>query len=143
MVREEMQPLGFEQQLAIPYHLSAGELRMFMLARSGRDFSDDDIDLARRVQPLIWLVDRQVTVLAGSTTPAAAADLTGRELAVLGLLSQGCTAEAIGRRLVCSPRTVHKHLEHLYRKLEVRDRLLAVQRGRDLGLLTAPQRRSA
>jgi hypothetical protein len=31
---------------------------------------------------------------------------------------------------------VHKHLEHLYRKLGVRDRLMAVQRARDAGVLT-------
>jgi hypothetical protein len=33
---------------------------------------------------------------------------------------------------------VHKHLEHLYRKLGVRDRLMAVQRARDAGLLATP-----
>jgi ATP/maltotriose-dependent transcriptional regulator MalT len=108
---------------------------MFLLGRSDRDFSDADLELARRVQPLIWLLDRQVEVLAETARTAAVPDLTGREQAVLGLLAQGCTAEAIGRRLGSSPRTVHKHLEHLYRKLEVRDRLMAVQRGRELGLL--------
>jgi DNA-binding CsgD family transcriptional regulator len=137
-VREDMAALGFDQQLSIPYHLSPEGLRMFVLARADRDFSDDDMDLARRVQPLIWLVDRQVSVLTATVTAAPTPGLTGRELAVLGLLSQGRTAAAIGRRLGCSPRTVHKHLEHLYRKLEVCDRLMAVQRGRDLGLLAAP-----
>jgi DNA-binding CsgD family transcriptional regulator len=137
-VVSQLAPVGLDQQLAIPYHLSPVSMKMFLLGRADRDFSEDDLDLARRVQPLIWLLDRQVAVLAETTTPAAAPVLTGRELAVLGLLSQGCTADAIGRRLACSPRTVHKHLEHLYRKLDVRDRLMAVQRGRELGLLTTP-----
>ena len=64
--------------------------------------------------------------------------LTEREFAVLRLPGAGLTAQAIARRLTTSPRTVHKHLEHLYRKLGVRDRLMAVQRARDVGLLAAP-----
>ena len=43
----------------------------------------------------------------------AEARLTGRELTGLSLLADGLTAVAIGRRLVISPRTVHKHLEHV------------------------------
>jgi DNA-binding CsgD family transcriptional regulator len=134
-VVSDLGPVGLDQQLAIPYHLSPQGIDMFLLGRSDRDFSDADLELARRVQPLIWLLDRQVEVLAETATTAALPELTGREQAVMGLLAQGCTAEAIGRRLGSSPRTVHKHLEHLYRKLEVRDRLMAVQRGRELGLL--------
>jgi DNA-binding CsgD family transcriptional regulator len=62
--------------------------------------------------------------------------LTGRELAVLCLLAEGFTAEAIGRRLACSPRTVSKHLEHNYRKLGVCDRLTAVRLGEAQGLVS-------
>ena len=56
-------------------------------------------------------------------------------MAVLILLSQGLTAEGLARRLNISPRTVGKHLEHIYRKLDVSDRLMAVQSARELGLL--------
>src|SRR3954454_5643251 len=57
--------------------------------------------------------------------PSAAKEtrLTGRELAVLGLLGDGLTAAVIGRRLGISTRTVHKHLEHVYSKLGTGDRL--------------------
>jgi DNA-binding CsgD family transcriptional regulator len=34
-----------------------------------------------------------------------------------------------------SPRTVRKHLGNLYRKMDVHDRLMAVERARALGLL--------
>jgi DNA-binding NarL/FixJ family response regulator len=64
--------------------------------------------------------------------------LTGRELEVLLLLAEGWTAAAIGHRLVCSPRTVNKHLEHIYRKLEVGDRLRAVRVGETMGLVSFP-----
>lgn len=64
--------------------------------------------------------------------------LTGREAAVLDLLARGLTAAAIGRRLGISTRTVHRHQGHLYRKLGVSDRLVAVLRAQALGLLGPP-----
>ncbi len=51
------------------------------------------------------------------------------------LLERGRTAEAIAHDLGISPRTVHKHLENLYRKLGVGDRLRAVAVAREAGLL--------
>ena len=42
---------------------------------------------------------------------------------------------AIGIRLGISPRTVHKHQEHLYRKLGAVDRLSAVLRAQEAGVL--------
>lgn len=61
--------------------------------------------------------------------------LTTRQYAILCHLSAGLTAAAIGRQIGISERTVHKHLENLYRALAVADRLEAVLRGRELGLL--------
>ena len=56
--------------------------------------------------------------------------LTERELAILHLLVEGCTAGAIAHRLGISVRTVQKHLEHVYRKLGVSSRAAAVFRVR-------------
>jgi ATP/maltotriose-dependent transcriptional regulator MalT len=61
--------------------------------------------------------------------------LTCRELTILTLLSEGLTAEALARRLSISARTAGKHLEHIYRKLDVCDRLTAVQTAYELGVL--------
>jgi DNA-binding CsgD family transcriptional regulator len=71
--------------------------------------------------------------------PAAGADapLTPRELAVLQLIYAGRTAASIGAQLGVSPRTVHKHQEHLYRTLGACDRLGAVLAGQRSGLLPA------
>ncbi len=52
--------------------------------------------------------------------------LTAREWAVLRLVADGAPAETIARRLGISHRTLHKHLEHLYRKLGVHDGAAAV-----------------
>jgi DNA-binding NarL/FixJ family response regulator len=51
-----------------------------------------------------------------------------REREVLDLVAEGRTNAAIGHVLEVSPRTVAKHLEHAYRKLEVNCRVQAVAR---------------
>ena len=73
--------------------------------------------------------------------PVAETPLTPREIAVLRLVADGMTADAIGHRLGISTRTVHKHTENLYRKLSVADRLTAVMRAQSLGLLPTPPAR--
>ncbi len=54
---------------------------------------------------------------------------------MLGLLAEGLTAAVIGRSLMIAERTVHKHLEHVYAKLGVTDRLSAVLRAQHRGLI--------
>jgi HD-GYP domain-containing protein (c-di-GMP phosphodiesterase class II) len=50
------------------------------------------------------------------------AGLTRRELEVLLLLARGLSNKAIGSRLVVSPKTVGKHVEHIYMKIECKTR---------------------
>jgi PAS domain S-box-containing protein len=52
--------------------------------------------------------------------------LTARELEVLQLGAEGLSSRAIAERLVVSPATVKSHFEHIYSKLDVRDRAAAV-----------------
>jgi DNA-binding NarL/FixJ family response regulator len=62
-------------------------------------------------------------------------DLTRRELEVLQLLAIGLDQSKIAERLVISPKTVSKHIEHILEKLPARSRAEAVaiayQRGLD------------
>lgn len=103
--------------------------------RRTRDFSDDDIVLAARIQPLLVLIER--TWDLNALPQQSESELTPRELAVLRLLAQGLTARAMGARLGIAPGTVNKHLEHVYRKLNTGDRLMAVDRARRLGLIAS------
>ena len=66
---------------------------------------------------------------------AAGNGLTGRELVVLRLLSEGRTAVSIAHALQVSPRTVHTHLAHIDRKLGVCDRMQAVLVATEMGVL--------
>jgi len=53
-------------------------------------------------------------------------ELTGRETEVLEQLSQGLNYSEIAENLFISPATVRKHIENIYRKLQVRNKLEAV-----------------
>jgi DNA-binding NarL/FixJ family response regulator len=61
--------------------------------------------------------------------------LTERERAVLVLMASGATNPEIAQELHLSKHTVKEHTSAVYRKLGVRNRTEAVQRGQRLGLL--------
>lgn len=116
-----------DQQLVIPVRLSATGDEVFVLC--GDAIGDDDLALATQVQPLLMVLRRLADLTAASEVAVRDTfSLTGREAVVVSLLRRGLTQGAIARRLGCSPRTVEKHLERIYRKLGVADRLAAVRR---------------
>ena len=61
--------------------------------------------------------------------------LTDREMDVLGVLSRGVSNQEIAEQLHIAVGTVKNHLKSIYRKLDVRSRIQAVARARELGLL--------
>ena len=72
-----------------------------------------------------------LAVPGGSTGEA----LSGRELAVLELIAQGCSNQQISERLFISLHTVKTHASHINSKLGVERRTQAVARAKSLGLL--------
>ena len=107
------------------------------LSRADRDFSGRDRALLRvlRAPLTAALVRARSRQQAGQAlTPAAAGGppgpprLTDRETTILQLVAAGRTNSAIAHQLQLSPRTVAKHLEHVYRKLGVSSRAAAVAR---------------
>jgi LuxR family transcriptional regulator, maltose regulon positive regulatory protein len=68
--------------------------------------------------------------------------LTKSETRVLRYLPTHLGAPEIAAELCLSANTVKTHLRHLYRKLGARSRHEAVQRARDIGLLTGPSHRA-
>jgi len=65
----------------------------------------------------------------------ARAILSERELEVLQRAALGLTVGQIARRLSISPRTVETHLTNVYRKLSARNRVQAIARASELGLV--------
>jgi len=62
-------------------------------------------------------------------------ELTKRELQVLSLLVDGLSNKEVAKELSISPETVKDYLKNIYHKLNVKDRLGAVKKSRELGLL--------
>jgi DNA-binding NarL/FixJ family response regulator len=98
---------------------------------------------ARRIAEAVRLVGLGGTVFerVGAVDGVAGARVQGamglseRERAVLELMSSGATNPEIGETLHISRHTVKEHCSAVYRKLGVRNRTEAVQRGQLLGLL--------
>jgi DNA-binding CsgD family transcriptional regulator len=130
---------GRQYQFAIPIYspTTPTSFSAWVFARSGHDFTPRHHDIAQLVRPVLAQVTRHhAAALRQDAHPRGATpSLTDRERAILQLLRRGDTADQIGRRLDISPRTVHKHVEHLYRKLDVHDRHDACQRALALGIL--------
>ncbi|MFE4470215.1 response regulator transcription factor [Leifsonia sp. NPDC056824] len=121
--------LGTTYQIALPVQpLATGRLRTWVFNRADRDFGDDELELARRLQPLLAAVDTVAVAPRPSVASAAFAarsGLTAREAQILGMLGSGMTATSIAYVTRVSPRTVQKHIEHIYAKLGVHDRVSA------------------
>ena len=61
--------------------------------------------------------------------------LSAREIEVLEQLSTGLSYTAIADNLILSPSTVRKHIENIYKKLQVHSKIEAVQKARNHNLI--------
>ncbi|WP_282136565.1 response regulator transcription factor [Seonamhaeicola maritimus] len=61
--------------------------------------------------------------------------LTNREVEVLEQLSKGLSYNAIADNLILSTGTIRKHIENIYRKLQVHNKLEAVQKAKKNNLI--------
>jgi DNA-binding CsgD family transcriptional regulator len=134
-------PWGVSKELAIPAQMGEGDHSAYVISRPDRDFDDEELALAGLLQPILKGLALHFGLASSNaegSLEGATHGLTLRETAILALLREGLTADAMARRLGISPRTAGKHLENIYRKLDVCDRLMAVLRASELGLLVPP-----
>ena len=126
--------IGIEHQIAFALPPRDGMLTGIALNRARGDFTEEDrAALSVLAGPLNRAMERarRRRSAGAALDTAASADvssLTDRELQVLELAAQGRTNQAIARTLDVSPRTIAKHLEHAYQKLDVTSRAAAVYR---------------
>jgi DNA-binding CsgD family transcriptional regulator len=120
-------PIGIRHTMAIPVHVDRRLLVSFVLNRGKSAFTDPERDLAEALRPHLADLYR----LAGpSPSPGALAGLTAREREVLESLAAGKSTRDIAAIVGARPRTIEKHLERIYEKLGVENRLAAVMRAR-------------
>lgn len=62
--------------------------------------------------------------------------LSARELEILDKVAEGQNYQQIANMLFVSPKTVRKHIENIYRKLQVHNKVEAVQKARNKNLLS-------
>ncbi len=139
---EYYRPLGLGYVVAVPICTAGPRLVSFVFNRSARDFDDGECALLEALRaPLAALFARAeaqaaaqsavATFLRGIGVERAAAgigSLTPREREVLAWVAAGKDNGQIAGIVGASPRTVQKHLEHVYAKLGVESRTAAAMR---------------
>ena len=109
------------------------------LAQAVRSVANGDCLLAPAVTRR--LVERFVRrPPPGTTTPPELAELTNREQEVLQLIARGLSNSEIAAALFLSEGTVKTHVNRVFRKLELRDRVHAVLFAYETGLVQPGQR---
>ncbi|MEP6656219.1 MAG: LuxR C-terminal-related transcriptional regulator [Betaproteobacteria bacterium] len=147
--------IGIRNAVAVPLHVDPCLLVSFVLNRTGRDFTDDEMRNLEAVRHGLASLYRHMLLLErharsqlrvandermspdslpiGRAPAPATQSLTRREREVLSWVSSGKSDAQIAAILGRSVRTVHKHLEHAYVKLGVENRTAAVMRLRQHG----------
>ena len=116
---------------------SSNELRRFRITRlaiSGRDGVDLLVHLCHPVvQSTQAHVDHDLA--DPSSTNGKRCALTLREKEIFSLLSEGHSTREMASNLCISPATVRNHIQNIFCKLKVRNRVAAISRGRELGII--------
>ena len=123
--------LGIEYQLALGLAGPDGAVTGVALNRTRPDFSDRDVAVLELLRPLLGQI---LAIRASRASPPSDVSpvpgLTPRQREIVSLLARGATNAQIAASLGIAPRTVAKHLEHIYRALGVGNRTSAVARVR-------------
>lgn len=151
---------AFRETLGQPFELTAVVLAHAAVDRRSqpdllalalgrrRDFSDRERALLELLMPHVCTSYENLAAFEliaprrAAPSDASRAQLTVREREVLGLVTRGATNRAVARTLGVSPRTVQKHLEHIFRKLGVETRTAAAAALRDDAHRSMPAPRS-
>jgi DNA-binding CsgD family transcriptional regulator len=125
--------VGVEYQLVAVLKARDARTYLVVFSRSRRGFADRDRTVLRLLLPHLQHTvryRRRLVALTSSATgrrtplgPEQWAALTERERDIVACLATGGTDQRIARTLAISPRTVGKHLENVYRKVNVSGRV--------------------
>jgi len=128
-----------DHAITVPLWMDGHTLVSLVLNRRGQDFGKRDRERLELLRPHLAFLYRvacrappmdgaEPAPIAPARPAAWPAALTPRECEVMRWLAHGKTDAEIAALLGTSPRTVHKHLEHVYVKLGVETRTAAVMR---------------
>jgi DNA-binding CsgD family transcriptional regulator len=136
LYRDFYRPAETDYQLGflVPY-AGGGEIAV-ALNRKGRDFSTEERDVLELMRPHVAQAAAIAALLSqpiqGNLDEAGEwPRLTVRQKRILQLVADGYADRQVGRILGISTRTVHAHLQHIYRALDVSSRTEALARLRE------------
>jgi DNA-binding CsgD family transcriptional regulator len=149
LYRDFYRPAEVDYQLAFLVPYAAGGEIAVALNRKGCDFSAEERDVLDLLRPHVAQA-AAIAALLSQPIPENLDEsgewprLTLRQKRILQLVAEGCADREIGRILGISTRTVHAHLQHIYRALNVTSRTEALARLRERSLTaSARQARNA
>ena len=115
---EAFRPEGLRYELGLELSHGTDAMNAVVFSREpGRDFNERDHDVLRVMRPHVDVALRRAMTRT--------LHLTRREIEVLRLVADGLSNRQIARRLEISEATVGKHLEHVYARTDVRNRVQA------------------
>jgi DNA-binding CsgD family transcriptional regulator len=118
---EVLRPYGIEHEVKLFLPAPRGTSRGFTFTRGpGRAYGERERDLLTLLRPHLTRLRQRWDGRFRSDC------LTAREHAIMRLVAAGLTNQQIAAHLVVSPGTVRKHLDHIYKKLDVHTRTAAV-----------------
>ena len=120
--------ISIEYQMAFRVPAPDGKVFGFALSRCRSDYSERDRAVINALRPFVEHAYARV-VSPPQPLPPEVLGLTRRQSEVLGHLSHGRSNLQIAEAMQISERTVHKHLENIYERLDVPSRSAAVARG--------------
>lgn len=145
---DELRACQIENHVWIPVERGIAGVLVVGVCRPVEPFDERSLALALVAQGVIVALHRHWQVLddwvadhplaTGAYAAADQARLTSRQVVVLSLVAQGMTSRAIGSRLRISPRTVERHLQNIYSRIGVSDRVSAVRLATLSGVLAPP-----
>lgn len=124
LIREAVH-YSYENRIAYSYILEGEVARSALMRLKQEKDSDLNSNEKKFVNRLLSLWEREKTDEL----------LSGRELEVLQVLATGLSNKQIGSRLCISVATVKTHMINIYAKLQVSNRIEAVEKARQIGLL--------
>jgi DNA-binding NarL/FixJ family response regulator len=137
--------LGVRHQIAFTLPARSGRVLAIALSRKDRDYSDAERDFLNRARP--YLIQAYQNAIAYSEEARESpqrleetlreAGLTAREAEVMRLVALGGSNRDIAARLGLSERTVQKHLQNTFDKLDVTSRSEAAARAWELATRVA------
>jgi DNA-binding CsgD family transcriptional regulator len=142
LYQEFYKPLRVEHQLAVTLPGPRGVVIGIAISRSRGGFSERDRSVLAALRPHV--IQAYAHALRGtrlkrpgpaaSSSVAAHAGLSPRQIETLAWVAKGKTNAEIAALLSVSPRTVQKHLELVYQRLGVESRTAAVMRAIDFSI---------